>query len=326
MSVRGVGDARSSARPERRRPSRRRSPTHLTQRRQPRGPLALAACGGCLASGCLWSACAAARADLPPVSHSWAARSGGPCDSATGCAPGRSGQNAQRRGDRAAQDAYVTHGTRVTPATPRLVRARHDISLRYVSPIVSTHGPEDSKVDDVTRRGETLELGSPRAAAREPHARLRAAQAAQRRARLGRVLSYGSLYPALKKMLRAGWITEHVAAPEAGAPVPVEPAAAHRLRAHRPRGRAVRQADVRRRARPPGRTTTSTSASRSSVAPTGRSGCGSSRDAAPGWRSAWHGSSSSCARRPRGERQLRRRSCSATAWSRWSARCAGCRT
>lgn len=32
----------------------------------------------------------------------------------------------------------------------------------------------------------------------------------------GRVLSYGSLYPALKKMLRAGWITEHVAAPEPG--------------------------------------------------------------------------------------------------------------
>jgi DNA-binding PadR family transcriptional regulator len=32
----------------------------------------------------------------------------------------------------------------------------------------------------------------------------------------GRVLSYGSLYPALKKMLRAGWITEHAAAPEAG--------------------------------------------------------------------------------------------------------------
>ena len=32
----------------------------------------------------------------------------------------------------------------------------------------------------------------------------------------GRLLSYGSLYPALKKMLRAGWITEHVAAPEPG--------------------------------------------------------------------------------------------------------------
>jgi DNA-binding PadR family transcriptional regulator len=33
------------------------------------------------------------------------------------------------------------------------------------------------------------------------------------------VLSYGSLYPALKKMLKAGWITEHVTAPEAGAGV-----------------------------------------------------------------------------------------------------------
>jgi DNA-binding PadR family transcriptional regulator len=31
----------------------------------------------------------------------------------------------------------------------------------------------------------------------------------------GRVLSYGSLYPALKKMLRAGWISESTA-PEAG--------------------------------------------------------------------------------------------------------------
>jgi DNA-binding PadR family transcriptional regulator len=35
----------------------------------------------------------------------------------------------------------------------------------------------------------------------------------------GRVLSYGSLYPALKKMLKGGWITEHVTAPEAGAGV-----------------------------------------------------------------------------------------------------------
>ncbi|HSV41043.1 MAG TPA: PadR family transcriptional regulator [Nocardioidaceae bacterium] len=32
----------------------------------------------------------------------------------------------------------------------------------------------------------------------------------------GRVLSYGSLYPALKKMLRAGWISEFVSAPEPG--------------------------------------------------------------------------------------------------------------
>ena len=32
----------------------------------------------------------------------------------------------------------------------------------------------------------------------------------------GRVLSYGSLYPALKTMLRAGWITEHVGDSAAG--------------------------------------------------------------------------------------------------------------
>ncbi|MGC3993641.1 MAG: PadR family transcriptional regulator [Propionicimonas sp.] len=34
-----------------------------------------------------------------------------------------------------------------------------------------------------------------------------------------RMLSYGSLYPALKKMLRAGWIIEHVEPPAPGAPV-----------------------------------------------------------------------------------------------------------
>jgi DNA-binding PadR family transcriptional regulator len=33
----------------------------------------------------------------------------------------------------------------------------------------------------------------------------------------GRLLSYGSLYPALKKMLKAGWLAEHVTAPEPGA-------------------------------------------------------------------------------------------------------------
>lgn len=38
----------------------------------------------------------------------------------------------------------------------------------------------------------------------------------------GRVLSYGSLYPALKRMLRAGWIAEHVQ--------PLEPGAGRRQR------------------------------------------------------------------------------------------------
>jgi DNA-binding PadR family transcriptional regulator len=41
----------------------------------------------------------------------------------------------------------------------------------------------------------------------------------------GRLLSYGSLYPALKQMRRAGWLTEDIPAP-AGAPTDEEPAAA----------------------------------------------------------------------------------------------------
>ena len=43
----------------------------------------------------------------------------------------------------------------------------------------------------------------------------------------GRVLSYGSLYPALKKMLRANLITEVAATDDAAQPSP-----AHRLRGH----------------------------------------------------------------------------------------------
>ena len=46
----------------------------------------------------------------------------------------------------------------------------------------------------------------------------------------GRLLSYGSLYPALKKMLKAGWIAEHVTRSRAGRG---QPPAADRLRAHR---------------------------------------------------------------------------------------------
>ncbi|MGH3317957.1 MAG: PadR family transcriptional regulator, partial [Nocardioidaceae bacterium] len=34
----------------------------------------------------------------------------------------------------------------------------------------------------------------------------------------GRVLSYGSLYPALKQMRRAGWLTEDVPAPDQAVP------------------------------------------------------------------------------------------------------------
>lgn len=68
----------------------------------------------------------------------------------------------------------------------------------------------------MTRRGETLELavlgllhGSPMHGY-ELRKQLNAVLG------WGRVLSYGSLYPALKKMLRSGWIAEHVSSPAAG--------------------------------------------------------------------------------------------------------------
>jgi len=68
----------------------------------------------------------------------------------------------------------------------------------------------------VTRRGDTLELAVLGLLHETPM------HGYELRKRLnivlgwGRMLSYGSLYPALKKMLRAGWISEHVAAPEPG--------------------------------------------------------------------------------------------------------------
>ena len=71
----------------------------------------------------------------------------------------------------------------------------------------------------MTRRGETLELAVLGLLHENPM------QGYELRKQLnvvlgwGRVLSYGSLYPALKKMLKAGWITEHVTAPEGPAGV-----------------------------------------------------------------------------------------------------------
>ena len=64
----------------------------------------------------------------------------------------------------------------------------------------------------MTRRGDTLEL----AVLGLLHETPMHGYELRKRLNLvlgwGRVLSYGSLYPALKKMLRAGWISEHVAA------------------------------------------------------------------------------------------------------------------
>ncbi len=118
----------------------------------------------------------------------------------------------------------------------------------------------------------------------------------------GRVLSYGSLYPALKKMLRGALIEEAATTATAG-----HPPAADRLPGHRGRAPRVLAADVRGRARRRGRTTTSTSGSRSSGAPTWRSGSACSRVGGPGSRSGSTGSSTQLVDDPEGGRPLRRR-------------------
>ncbi len=69
----------------------------------------------------------------------------------------------------------------------------------------------------MTRRGETLELAVLGLLHENPMHGYELRKQLNVVLGWGRVLSYGSLYPALKKMLRAGWITEHVAAQEAGA-------------------------------------------------------------------------------------------------------------
>ena len=71
----------------------------------------------------------------------------------------------------------------------------------------------------MTRRGETLELAVLGLLHENPMHGYELRKQLNVALGWGRVLSYGSLYPALKKMLKAGWITEHVTAPDAGAGV-----------------------------------------------------------------------------------------------------------
>jgi DNA-binding PadR family transcriptional regulator len=63
----------------------------------------------------------------------------------------------------------------------------------------------------VTRRGDTLELAVLGLLHENPMHGYELRKQLNLVLGRGRVLSYGSLYPALKKMLRAGFITEHVA-------------------------------------------------------------------------------------------------------------------
>jgi DNA-binding PadR family transcriptional regulator len=69
----------------------------------------------------------------------------------------------------------------------------------------------------VTRRGETLELAVLGLLHDNPMHGYELRKQLNVVLGWGRVLSYGSLYPALKKMSRAGWITEHTKAPDAAA-------------------------------------------------------------------------------------------------------------
>jgi len=69
----------------------------------------------------------------------------------------------------------------------------------------------------VTRRGETLEFAVLGLLHESPMHGYELRKQLNGVLGWGRVLSYGSLYPALKKMLRAGLITEHVT-PSEGAP------------------------------------------------------------------------------------------------------------
>ena len=67
----------------------------------------------------------------------------------------------------------------------------------------------------MTRRGETLELAVLGLLHEHPMHGYELRKQLNLALGWGRVLSYGSLYPALKKMSRAGWLTERTPATEA---------------------------------------------------------------------------------------------------------------
>ena len=71
--------------------------------------------------------------------------------------------------------------------------------------------------DRVARRGETLELAVLGLLHESPMHGYELRKQVNGVLGWSRLLSYGSLYPALKRMLRAGWIAEHVTDPEPGA-------------------------------------------------------------------------------------------------------------
>jgi DNA-binding PadR family transcriptional regulator len=69
----------------------------------------------------------------------------------------------------------------------------------------------------VARRGETLDLAVLGLLHESPMHGYELRKQVNQVLGWSRLLSYGSLYPALKKMLRAGWLAEHVTPPAPGA-------------------------------------------------------------------------------------------------------------
>jgi DNA-binding PadR family transcriptional regulator len=69
----------------------------------------------------------------------------------------------------------------------------------------------------MARRGETLELAVLGLLHESPMHGYELRKQVNGVLGWSRLLSYGSLYPALKKMLKGGWIAAHVSAPEPGA-------------------------------------------------------------------------------------------------------------
>ena len=68
----------------------------------------------------------------------------------------------------------------------------------------------------MARRGETLELAVLGLLHESPMQGYQLRKQVDEVLGRSRLLSYRSLYPALKRMLRAGWIAEHVTTPESG--------------------------------------------------------------------------------------------------------------
>jgi DNA-binding PadR family transcriptional regulator len=92
---------------------------------------------------------------------------------------------------------------------------------RYIDTIGCTDRETEHNLSEtpVARRGETLELAVLGLLHEAPMHGYELRKQLNGVLGWGRVLSYGSLYPALKKMLKAGWIAEHVEGTTAGVAV-----------------------------------------------------------------------------------------------------------